>query len=158
MGQMTLDVGELFISKYKELTVSMSNIELEEVLPFELDGTYILGKVETKPNAPYGLVLYCYMSEGLVKQIVSGMSNGKVSSRSDTILYITEYINIVGGRAVSGINNFIGQSVRFSIPEITEGIVAIGDVVEDYKTTTSAFFKSNYGEMILKVAYTIDEG
>ena len=155
MNQLTLDVGELFINIYKEVTEYLSCVELKVVLPFEVEGDCISGRVETKPDAPYDLVLFCCMSQELAKQIVNDMSKGNVSSQEDIIIYIKEYINIASGRAVSTINNHIGKSARFCIPEVQNGKLDIGDI-DRYESYASVFFRSEYGEMILKVAYTID--
>lgn len=155
MNQVTLDVGELFINKYKEVTASLSCVELEEGLPFELDSDCLSGRVKTRHDAPYDLILFCCISQELAEQIVSEMSKEKVNSSEDIIIYIREYINIASGRAVSTINNHIGKSARFCIPEVKYGILDISDV-DKYESYASVFFKSEYGEMILKVAYTID--
>ncbi|WP_167957812.1 chemotaxis protein CheX [Anaerosporobacter faecicola] len=155
MNQTTWDIGKLFTDKYKEVTARLSCIDLEEVSPFEMKEDCIFGKVETKPNAPYNLVLFCDMSGELAKQIVSRMSNGTVNSPEDVIIYIREYINIASGRAVSTINNYVGKSARFNVPEVQEEKLLVEDV-EGYESYASAFLKSEYGEMILKVAYTID--
>ena len=156
MNQLTLDARELFANKYKEVAASLSCVKLEEVLPFELDKNCISGKVQTKPDAPYDLVLFCYMSLDLAKQIVSGMSKGKVNSQEEIIIYIREYINIASGQAISTINNHIGRSARFCNPEVQNEKIDVGDVVE-YESYTSVFFRCEYGGMILKVAYTIDD-
>lgn len=156
MNQLTLDVGELFINKYKEVTASLSSVELEEVLPFELDKDCISGKVKTKSGAPYDLVLLCDMSQELAKQIVRDMSQETVNSQEDIIIYIREYINIASGRAVTTINNHIGKSARFGIPEVQSVKIDISNV-DKYESYANVFFRSEYGEMILKVAYTFDD-
>lgn len=156
MNQLSLDVGELFVNKYKEVTASLSCVELEEVLPFELDKDCISGKVKTKSGAPYDLILLCYVSQELAKQIVSDMSQETVNSQADIIIYIREYINIASGRAVTTINNHIGKSARFGIPEVQNEKIDISNV-DNYESYASVFFRSEYGEMILKVAYTFDD-
>lgn len=156
MNQLTLDVGELFISRYKDVTAFLTCVELEEVLPFELDKDCISGRVKIKPGASYELVLICCMSQELANQIVSDMSEKTVNSREDIMIYIREYINIATGQAISTINNLIGKSARFGIPEVQNEKIDMSNV-DKYESYTSVFFTSEYGEMILKVAYTIDD-
>ena len=109
----------------------------------------------TKDNAPYDLGVVCTMSMNLARQIVCGMSRGRVSSYEDVILYIREYINIANGSAVSVLNNYVGKSVRFMVPEV-QGRQMELEKLDKYEGYTEAYLKSEYGEMILRVAYAID--
>lgn len=156
MNQITFNVGELFVEKYIEVTAVLSCVELKEVLPFELDRDCISGRVKTKVDAPYDLDLLCCISQELANQIVSVMSKEKDNSQEDIIMYIREYINIASGQVVSTINNHVGKSARFSIPEVQNEEIDSSNM-KDYENYTSIFFRSEYGEMILNVAYTIDD-
>lgn len=156
MNHLTLDVGELFINRYKDVTAFLTCVELEEVLPFVLDKDCISGRVKIKSGEPYDLILICCMSQKLANQIVSDMSEDTVNSQEDIMIYIREYINIATGQAVSTINNIIGKSARFGIPEVQNEKIDISNE-DKYESYTNVFFRSEYGEMILKVAYTIDD-
>lgn len=156
MNQLTLDVEELFINRYKDVTAFLSCVELEEVLPFELDKDCISGRIKIKSGAPYDLVLICCMSRKLANQIVREMSEDTVNSQEDIMIYIREYINIATGQAVSTINNIIGKSARFGIPEVQNEKIYIRNEGK-YESYASVFFRSEYGGMILKLAYTIDD-
>lgn len=156
MNHLAWNVGQLFAENYIQVTATLSNVDLEEVAPFDMKEACISAKVETKPNAPYKLLLYCNMSVELARNIVSGMSHGKVSSPEDVIIYIREYINIASGKAVSIINSSIGKSVRFLVPEVQGGLTEIDDA-DKYDSYATTYFRSTYGDMVLKIAYTIDE-
>lgn len=155
MKQITCDIGELFADKYKDVTASLGGITLEEVTPFEISDECISGRVQTKENAPYGLMVICTMSVELAEQIVDGMSHGKVRSHEDVMLYIREYINIASGSAVSVLNNYVGKSVRFLVPEVQGGQMELVKT-DQYESYTDAFLKSEYGEMILRVAHAMN--
>lgn len=156
MQEATLNVQDLFLNEYTKVTKQLSQIELEpsEVCAQEPNG--FAGVVQVKENCCYDLALICNISYSVAEQIVKVMSGGTIRSKDNMMIYLTEYINIATGRAITHINNYFKRSIRFAVPVIKEYHCDI-DELEKYLECFTIYFKSDYGEFQLQVAYTVKD-
>lgn len=144
--EMMMDV---FQSVFTEITQQLTKIPLKEsdsITDMKLEEQVILfihGFIEAE--------IVCFFAKELYEAIVKAMYGGTLPAEQERILYLKEYMNIICGRAVSALNNAIGEPSRLSVPYYQE------EVPEDHKKrqhTIQLSYDTEYGTMQVRIAFS----
>lgn len=113
------DIGYILDHAFQKYTQKMTSVIMERADTFvPIEEKKYSFAVRTK--GIFVSVLYFDFDLGLFEAIAGSISSGKQMNRNEKVLYITEYLNIICGRAISEINNATGRHSRLSVPMLIE--------------------------------------
>lgn len=144
------DVYCIFEEAFVKITNQLVHISLEsDSTPCSLSGKVYTGVIHTR--GPFEAGISCCMEESLYQAVLNGMTNGKEVSSRETVLYTTEYFNIVCGNAISRINNKIKAPSRLHVPLVVEDGTDV-QLLDSAESEKVLYFKSNNGVMKVNIA------
>lgn len=146
----SINVYQIFDEAFTALTQKVSVVELTK----EEDGIFPDGAhlFVIKTKGGFQGEIRVEMEEGLMDEIVTRINKGQKMQEAEKILFAVEYLNIVCGRALSEINNQLGNRSRLSIPHyVTE--TEPEDMKDGESETLS--YQSTYGKLKITVIYKV---
>ena len=146
-----VNVHEIFDEAFTTLTEKVSSVQLLKQEVGLFFGQPMLFVIKTKGG--FQGQIFVQMEESLMEEIVRKINKGKEMQDEEKILFAMEYLNIVCGRALSEINNQIGNRSRLNIPQYVTDKASIERM--DGKSET-LFYQSEYGSLKIIVIYKID--
>lgn len=147
-----IQIDEVFDHVLVSLTKALAGIELKQTEPESWEEKDIL--VETiYTNGNFDSFILFEIEPELFEYIVSMMHGGDPPDEEEKPLYMNEYINIICGRAVSVINNKMGNTSRLSVP--TFHGVSLGTGGEQHGAEQRILlYKTEKGFMRIVIYYT----
>lgn len=110
-----IDIEEIFDNAYRKYTKSMTSVAMERTDSFiPIEGKKYSFAVRTK--GAFVSVLYFDFDSKLFEAVVANICSENPGNYNEKVLYVTEYLNIICGRAISQINNVSGMHSRLSVP------------------------------------------
>lgn len=140
---------DVFQDVFTEITQKLTKIplrEIDSIADMKCEEQVILfihGFIEGE--------IVCFFAKELYEAIVKAMYGGTLPEEQECILYLKEYMNIICGRAVSALNNAIGEKSRLSIPYYQE------EAPKEHKNrqhTIRLCYDSDYGTMQVRIAFS----
>lgn len=96
----------------------------------------------------------CEMEKTLFDRIALNLNKGEELSADMKVLYVTEYLNIVCGRALSTINGKLQKASRLTVPKYIGKDKA--DLKEAYSCEEKIAFTTRYGSMQIGLNYNCE--
>lgn len=148
-----LDVVAIYEDTFISLTERVAAIELYEV---NTDDIVLQEKYVFLIHTAGAFVsaLTCEIDTSLLEQIALNLNKGEALLRDEKILYITEYLNIVCGRAVSSINEVLKSASRITVPKCIMGAEEYQE--ETYLQEDKIGFATKYGNMQIVLKYNYE--
>ena len=151
MGAENLDVVAIYEDTFVSLTHKVAAIELKKVEKAALKEKYIFA-IQT--TGAFESAVECEMEMGLFEQIAKNINKGEDLPLDTKILYITEYLNIICGRALSSINEIVKSASRLTVPK------CMGETDEEksaaYLHEETIGFVTEYGNMQVGLKYNYE--
>ena len=95
--------------------------------------------------------IVCHMESTLYEAVLMGMNAGKTVSAELKQLFIGDYMNVVGGHALTNINNLIGTASRLTVPKVSR---CLENTINDENGARDVlYFTSAYGRMRIDMNY-----
>lgn len=148
-----LDVVAIYEDTFSSLTQKVAAIKLEEI-----------NAEEASLQEKYAFMIYttgtfesavrCEMENRLFEQIALNLNKGQELPEDTKVLYLTEYLNIICGRALSSINGKLKSASRLTVPKfIKEGEEG---QKEAYAHEEHIGFATEYGNMKVVLKYNYE--
>jgi hypothetical protein len=155
MEEGVTDIGAIYKDAFTSLTQQMTGIQLKHVdggeTLFDKKRVFL---VDT--TGPFKSTIECDIAEDLFHCIALNLNNGQEITEDVEILYMTEYMNIVCGRAVSSINSLLKSASRLTVPKyMGEGN---GESKKQGTKKVQLDFTTEYGNMRVGLHYDNVEG
>lgn len=147
-----IQIEKVFDQVLVSLTRVLAGVELTHAEPVSWGKKDTL--VETiYTNGNFDSFILLEMESELFEYIVAMMNGGDPPGEEEKTLYMNEYINIICGRAISMINNELGNTSRLSVPTF-HGASLKTSGEQQGKEQTVLFYGTEKGYMKLRIYYT----
>lgn len=103
-----------------EMTERVARMELKAT-DFVINNALQWESLFIRTRGDYEANLILSAEEPVFREIAVRMRRGREVTKSDIVIYVTEYYNIVCGFLVSHLNTLLNARARFGIPEFQEG-------------------------------------
>lgn len=110
--QETNGIYEIIHSDVMEIADKVAGISLTRSQPVEIEDAYT---IRLSAKGTYHLDLYIHADKKTLEKIASNMKRSPAAAE-EIQPYLSEFLNILGGRIVSKINQLYQQSARFTLP------------------------------------------
>lgn len=147
MLNMQLDVRRMFVESFTSVTEKFVGISLKCSTGKQFKAGQNI-KIHTE--GVFRASLYISMESSFAEAVYGGMAKGVDLPPDLQDLYLAEYINIVSGHALTGINNVMGKTSRLTIPVVG---ISEWDDSEEYEKRCTLFFESPCGSMKMEISY-----
>lgn len=147
------DIAAVCADAFTSLTKKVAAIDLKET-----------GLETIEPQGKYAFMIHttgvfqsairCDMESALAGQIARNLNKGEELPEDVRILYLTEYLNIVCGRALSSINNELKSASRLTVPKYMAGEGEASQ--EAYDEEKWIYFSTEYGNMQISLKYNCE--
>lgn len=148
-----LDVGAVYEEAFSSLTKKVAAVELTEAE----GGTAAIQENYTfaiYTTGAFESAIRCEIENSLFEKIALNLNKGEALAEDMKVLYVTEYLNIICGRALSTINGKLKSASRLTVPK------CIGTEEENSKETYTCEkglgFTSECGNMRIALKYNCE--
>lgn len=145
-----LDVVAVYEDAFTSLTKKVAAIDLKKAeSEYKNQEKQYIFMIQT--TGAFQSVIQCEIGMELSGQIVLNLNNGHELPEDMKILYLTEYLNIICGRALSSINEILRSASRLTVPKyVKESPSQQG---EKYGHESWIHFSTQYGNMEVGLKY-----
>lgn len=139
-----LDVVAIYKDTFTSVTKKIAAVELEETKAEDLamQEKYVF-VVHTM--GAFESAFKCEIENGLFLQIAWNLNKGQDLSEDMKVMYLTEYLNIICGRALSSINGKLGSRSKLTVPKYLGEADETQE--EQYACEEQIGFATEYGNM-----------
>lgn len=151
-----LNVVAIYADAFTSLTKKVAAIDLKELESKSADMqekyTFLI-----HTTGRFRSAMRCEIENGLFDRIALNLNKGQELPQDSRVLYLTEYLNIICGRALSSINNVLKSASRLTVPEY----ISENDEKREgeYRYEDCIRFKTDYGkiQVDLKYSYAVEK-
>ena len=146
-----MKVGKIFDDAFISISKKLISLDLRRKKE-EIISVKCMEFVKTKGK--FNSTIICGFSSDIFDAIIIGMNDGKMPSEDEKVLYITEYVNIICGRALSEINNRLGRTSRLTVPMMCSDKESI-DIDDSEMENEVLFYETEFGNIEVCIYYKI---
>lgn len=153
IGAEAVDVVAVYENTFTALTQKVAAVSLKgaSVTEPDLQDGYVF---VIYTNGAFESEIECRIENPLFDRISEGLNNGQKLSQDTKILYITEYLNIICGRALSSINGILKSASRLTVPKYLDKKEA--RLATSYRHENWLGFTTEYGNMQVGLKYNYE--
>ncbi len=148
---MSNELNEIVDNSFKDITKRVAKIEMSNIDYATFDNETSKSLV-INTFGDYELTIVFYTGIDVMRAITENMKRGKKAADSEISIYTKEYFNIFCGRVITTVNNITKKSVKFSVPDVIDGLYS-DDATQDDFNLNELYYDSEYGPAKIQVIY-----
>lgn len=155
MAAITIDVEKINVilsDTFVKIAEMLTDIQLTSLEDGSIEGHEIWLVASNARGVFDAKTVFCFPREYADAAFANMDKYAPPEDRED---YFKEFVNIIYGRMVSNVNNYIGKGSRFSPPVILPQDYKWS--ADDYENEKRFYFYSKYGTICFVTAYTIQQ-